>query len=173
MARLAPDPVSGVDTDAPVAEIAGDAESARPDYFSRVNPTLLALLPRHARNVLEVGCGAGALGRAFKAFAPNCRYVGIEYSADAAALAGKHLDQVLCGDIEHVSQLDLDSLLAGGERFDCLVFGDVLEHLRDPWAALRRLLPLPPGRCSFKSLLIELQPTASSRGSFSGNPSAQ
>jgi 2-polyprenyl-3-methyl-5-hydroxy-6-metoxy-1,4-benzoquinol methylase len=32
--------------------------------------------------------------------------------------------------------------LLADERFDCIVMNDVLEHLVDPWAALRQLRPL-------------------------------
>ena len=120
-----------------VAEAVQD--NSHPDYFSRVNPTLLALLPRHASSVLEIGCGSGALGRAFKTFAPNARYVGVEFDSTAAGNARRYLDQVVHGDVE---SLDPATLIEHGERFDALVFGDVLEHLRDPWQTLSRLLPL-------------------------------
>ena len=39
-------------------------------YHDRVNPDLLWRIPVTARTVLEVGCGSGALGQAFKARQP-------------------------------------------------------------------------------------------------------
>src|SRR5207248_2616993 len=44
----------------------------------------------------------------------------------------------LVGDAE---ELDLETEL-GGERFDAILFADVLEHLRDPAALLKRVRPL-------------------------------
>lgn len=52
---------------------------------------------------------------------------GIESFEDAAKEAEKELDHVLCGNIEQMA-LPYDH-----EQFDCIIFGDVLEHLLDPW----------------------------------------
>ena len=45
--------------------------------------------------------------------------------------------------LDEVLELDLDALdgLPHGEAFDAMIFGDVLEHLRDPARLLRVLLP--------------------------------
>jgi SAM-dependent methyltransferase len=106
---------------------------AAADYFDRVNPDLLQRIPVTARAVLEVGCGAGALGAAFKAIRPEVVYVGLEQVEAAARVASGRLDHVLRADAEdpHLTLPDLPPL-------DCLIYGDVLEHLRDPWATLRR-----------------------------------
>jgi 2-polyprenyl-3-methyl-5-hydroxy-6-metoxy-1,4-benzoquinol methylase len=96
--------------------------------------------------VLELGCGAGGTGRAMLAAGKAGRYVGIELSESAAAVAAEHLSQVLVGDVE---SLDLTPL-AG--RFDALVISEVLEHLRDPWTTLGRLVAcLKPGGAVFAS----------------------
>jgi SAM-dependent methyltransferase len=50
--------------------------------------------------------------------------------------AAVHLDQVVCGDIETM-ELSWDDA-----SFDVVICGDVLEHLADPWRALRRLSAL-------------------------------
>ena len=44
-------------------------------------------IPVTARAVLEVGCGAGALGAAFKAIRPEVVYVGLEQVEAAAKVA--------------------------------------------------------------------------------------
>jgi SAM-dependent methyltransferase len=107
--------------------------AAAADYYDRVNTDLLQRIPVTARAVLEVGCGAGALGAAFKAIRPEVVYVGLEQVEAAARLASGRLDHVLRADAED-PQLALPEL----PPLDCLIYGDVLEHLKDPWATLRR-----------------------------------
>ena len=96
---------------------------------------MLPYLPETARRVLEVGCGSGAFAAVLKG-ARNAYVAGIEPQPAAAAQAAGRLDRVIEGDIDAgIEQL-------GGERFDCIVFNDVLEHLIDPWAALAAVRPL-------------------------------
>ena len=116
-----------------------------PQYYNNANPHLLAFMSRRHQHVLEIGCGMGALGEAFKKeYNPQCIYRGVEYEEDAAEQAAKRLDSVLCGDVEAMSNADLG--IEEGS-LDCLIYGDVLEHLHDPWAELSRrsLLVKPRG----------------------------
>jgi SAM-dependent methyltransferase len=110
-----------------------------PTYFSNVNPDLLRWLPVDASRVLEIGCGAGSLGRAFLARSPSARYFGIEIFADAARQAALFLNHVIVGDIEQPATLAALDRILGSDGLDLLVFGDVLEHLRDPWRVLSEL----------------------------------
>ncbi len=108
------------------------------------NPTLLALMPVDAGRVVEVGCSTGALARAYRALNPGGDYIGIELDAGYAAAAETVCSRVLTVDIEQID----DAALAGLAPVDCWVFGDALEHLRDPWRLLARLRPtLAPGGC--------------------------
>jgi SAM-dependent methyltransferase len=84
--------------------------------------------------VLEFGCASGYMSEALRDRL-GASVVGVELDAEAAQLAAVHTERVLVGDAE---ELDLEAEL-GGERFDAIVFADVLEHLRDPSALLRRV----------------------------------
>jgi SAM-dependent methyltransferase len=106
----------------------------------RHNPDLLGLLPEAARRVVEVGCSSGALAREYKQLNPACHYLGIEIVTEYAQLARRHCDCVLELDVE---SLDRDRV--AGLEADCWIFGDSLEHLRDPWELLRRIrASIPP-----------------------------
>ena len=106
-------------------------EDNAPTYYDNLNEGLLDSIPPGAGLVLEAGCGAGRLGMEYKARNPGSLYYGVEILAPAAAMAATRLDMALCGSIDAV---DL-SFLAG--KVDCIVYGDVLEHLVDPWAVLK------------------------------------
>lgn len=101
---------------------------------------LEALVPTDAKSVLDVGCGPGQLGAALKRRGV-ARVVGVELNPEAARAAGGVLDEVVSCDIE------TEELPFPDESFDCLVYGDVLEHLVDPWAVLQshRRLVKPGG----------------------------
>ena len=98
----------------------------------RHNEELLAMVPRDARRIVEVGCSSGALAREYKKINPNCHYTGVELVPAYAELARRYCDSVIEMDIEVVTVEDL----AGRLACDCWIFADVLEHLRDPWALL-------------------------------------
>jgi SAM-dependent methyltransferase len=99
-------------------------------------PDIEALVPPGTQALLDVGCGTGRLGASLKALGIP-RVVGVELNPRAAEEARAALDEVVVADIER------DELPFEDASFDCIVYGDVLEHLVDPWATLvrqRRLL---------------------------------
>lgn len=100
-----------------------------------INPELMALIPATARRVVDVGCMKGSLAKVHRAAHPDCEVYGIDIDADYAAAAAEHCNRALAGDIETMDAALFDSLFPS----DCWVFGDCLEHLRDPWAVLRRV----------------------------------
>ena len=104
-------------------------------YFDNINPDLLDRIPLNANRILEVGCGSGALGCAYKLRNPSVEYFGIELDSNAAIQASKVLDTVYCVDVESEDWTRFD-----GVKFDCIVFGDVLEHLKEPWNCLKLLM---------------------------------
>jgi GT2 family glycosyltransferase/tetratricopeptide (TPR) repeat protein/2-polyprenyl-3-methyl-5-hydroxy-6-metoxy-1,4-benzoquinol methylase len=100
-------------------------------YFHWPRPDLLELVPEEAKRVLDVGCAAGAFGESLKR-RQKCEVVGIELDAQAAAEAKGRLDKAVEADVE---ALDLSPL----GKFDAIVCGDILEHLREPGEVLCRL----------------------------------
>jgi 2-polyprenyl-3-methyl-5-hydroxy-6-metoxy-1,4-benzoquinol methylase len=118
--------------------------------YTGARPEVQALVPREARRVLDLGCAAGALGAGLKARG-DVAVVGVELDPAHAREAQRRLDRVVLGDIEELLAGDAAERLGSG--FDCLVAADVLEHLRDPWTALRRAAALlAPGATVVVSL---------------------
>lgn len=85
--------------------------------------------------VLELGPATGYMSRVFGE--RGCSVVGIEYDAGMAERAAGFCERMIVGDLD---ALDLEAEL-GDERFDAIVAADVIEHLKDPLGALRRLRP--------------------------------
>lgn len=99
------------------------------------NQDLLSLIPLDARRVVEVGCSTGALAGMYLGMNPSCDYVGIELNPQSAARARERCRRVLNCAVEDLPDEDFQALLPA----DCWVFGDVLEHLTDPWSVLKRI----------------------------------
>jgi len=97
------------------------------------NQDLLERVPLTARVVLDVGCGTAALAAAYRKRNPRARLLGIDKDPALAARAAERLDELATVDVEN-DPLPFDV----SEGIDCIVYGDVLEHLRDPWSVLTR-----------------------------------
>lgn len=105
-------------------------------YEDRPRMELMGLLDVPFRDVLEIGCGAGATGRVIKQQHPGVVYRGIEIDRAAAVEARKVLDHVVAGDVETMVMEDTGIPRQG---IDLVIIADVLEHLYDPWKLLRTL----------------------------------
>jgi 2-polyprenyl-3-methyl-5-hydroxy-6-metoxy-1,4-benzoquinol methylase len=115
-------------------------ETARPEIQARV--------PLDARAILDLGCSTGALGAALKA-RQDAVVLGVELGREYAEEAEGRLDRVIVGDVESFAA----GPLPPEAPFDCLIAADVLEHLADPWAALRGAAAmLAPGGAAIVSL---------------------
>lgn len=88
--------------------------------------------------VLEVGCGVGAQTVHLAGNNPSCAITSIDRSATSIAEARRRVGARGLDNVTFV-QADLDELPSGPASFDHLFVCFVLEHLRDPAAALRRL----------------------------------
>lgn len=83
-------------------------------------------------NVLEVGCDCGGNGVGIKEIYPDCHLYGMELNPNSAKIATTIYDEVVVGNAEEME------LPFGSVNFDIVIFGDVLEHLRDPQRMLKK-----------------------------------
>jgi len=116
-------------------------------YFATARREILPHLPERFERLLDLGCGAGATVAAIRALrgaAAPFWAGGVELDEAAAAEAERHCDRVWRGDVE-AGAFDADIKPGSLDVVLCL---DVLEHLADPWAMVKRLSPLlaPGGR---------------------------
>jgi O-antigen biosynthesis protein len=100
-------------------------------YYLRARDDLIRLVPLSAKRILEIGCASGMTGKALQERSLD-ELVGVELIEEVAENAKPYYTRVFAGDIE---QLELP-FEAG--HFDCIIYGDVLEHLVDPWALLKK-----------------------------------
>ncbi len=101
-----------------------------PDDPDDVRAIAVGLIGSNKR-VLEFGCATGRVSKALKD--RGCTVVGVEQDSEMASVAEKVVDHLVQIDLD-VSSLDIE---LGGETFEAALFGDVLEHLRDPLSVLR------------------------------------
>lgn len=112
------------------------------DIPSNAHAMQFALVPNGA-HVLDIGCGSGILGEALQQ-KKHCLVDGVDHDAEAIAIAKGRLHEARTIDLEHPGWSDQLALGA----YEAIIFGDVLEHTRDPEAILReaRRLLVPNGR---------------------------
>lgn len=79
--------------------------------------------------VLEIGCDLGATLLEIKNRFPNCKTYGLDINEEAVKIAAEITD-VKVGNVEEQN-------LPFEDCFDYIIFGDVLEHLRNPHGVLR------------------------------------
>jgi len=108
-----------------------DRDRAAQGYWSTVNRDVLREVPRDARRVLDVGCGSGGTGAALKR-RQQVEVHGIELHEEAAEKARLVLDGVIRGDAEKMT------LPFRPAYFDCIIYGDIVEHLVWPGDVVRR-----------------------------------
>src|ERR1022692_3826120 len=82
------------------------------------------------KRVLDVGCDTGYLGEALGAL--GNKVWGFELSEETAAVARERMIDCTVGDLERTSLVEVFE----PHSFEVVIFGDVLEHLRDPLPVL-------------------------------------
>jgi glycosyltransferase involved in cell wall biosynthesis len=91
---------------------------------------IVDVIPDYCKHIVDVGCGAGALGRLLKRTRKDVQVLGVESAGYQADRARRVLDSV------HIAAVD-DPIPTEWPTPDCVVFANTLEHLQDPWKTLR------------------------------------
>lgn len=92
----------------------------------------MLLMVQPGSRVLETGCANGRFSRVLVEH--DCSVVGVEIDEGAASDAAQFCERVIVGNLEDP---EIQQQIPDG--FDLLLFGDVLEHLAEPWNVLRAL----------------------------------
>jgi 2-polyprenyl-3-methyl-5-hydroxy-6-metoxy-1,4-benzoquinol methylase len=108
-------------------------EEKNSDYYSYVRHDLIQMIEGNNNKILDVGCGDGQTGWALKRSGKAKEVVGIELVEGPAKRAENRLDKVIHGDVEKIT------LSFQSEYFDYIIWGDVVEHLIDPWRVIKQL----------------------------------
>lgn len=100
-----------------------------------INQELMNMIPSESCCIVDVGCMHGQMANIYKKQNPAVKYIGIDIDPDYATVAAQYCDYAIAADIESMSDEDFLKLFPS----DCWIFGDCLEHLKDPWLILKKI----------------------------------
>lgn len=118
------------------------------EYSIGVRDDLLKYIDVKRENtaILDIGCALGGDFCTIKEINPEVELCGIELDPQTAAIAKMFAD---------VRNTNIEETIVPEwrEKFDCVIMGDVIEHLIDPWAALKNVYDMmKPGGCIIASI---------------------
>ena len=88
------------------------------------------------KRVIDFGCATGYFSQLLTK--KGCTVTGVEINPEAAKFAEQYCEQVIVADLDFVSV----TAILPKQAFDVAVFGDVLEHLRNPWKVVSEIRQL-------------------------------
>ncbi|MFD2932528.1 class I SAM-dependent methyltransferase [Spirosoma flavum] len=98
-------------------------------YYAHERHEMLKYIPQNVKYILDVGCSSGAFGSSIREKF-NCEVWGIEPDKKSSEKARLVLNKVFNTFFDE----NIDLL---NQKFDCIFFNDVLEHLVSPFDALQ------------------------------------
>ena len=123
-----------------------EISSPNVDYYHQLKDWMLPLIATAPNIVMDLGCASGVFGRKLLEVGKAKEMYGAEMFESAAAQAAEIYTKVYVGDVE---QLDLEF----DNKFDYVICGDILEHLKDPYTVTRNIFQwLKPGGSLFVCL---------------------
>lgn len=106
-------------------------------YSVNLRLDLLSMMDmeRPGLRVLDASCACGTNLMRIREANPSAKLYGIELNEKTAAIA-RCFGEISNEDVEQLDRPDWDG------TFDYVIAGDIIEHLRDPWAAVRHFARL-------------------------------
>jgi len=102
-------------------------------FYNNANKFILQFYGGEQK-VLDIGCGTGLLAKAIRNINPDAMITGIDLSLQVKPEAEKNLDCFILVNLENDSDFpEFD------QKFDLIILGDVLEHLKRPDTLLSKL----------------------------------
>jgi 2-polyprenyl-3-methyl-5-hydroxy-6-metoxy-1,4-benzoquinol methylase len=95
------------------------------EIYESINPLIIDLYSRENK-ILDIGCSVGALAEKIKSINNEAVIYGIDRSKKAGKIAPERLDKFFCLDLDSQAFPKFDI------KFDLIILGDVLEHLKRP-----------------------------------------
>lgn len=106
-----------------------------PEYHSHARPELVQHVPEDARAIIDLGCGDGATLALLRENRPDRYCYGIESDFQAVSRAASRMPEVgvLREDLwEMVCSSTALTKKRGRHWWDCIIMGDILEHMPYP-----------------------------------------
>jgi len=92
---------------------------------------VLSLIPKEAKNILDIGCGEGISLQHFANAFPNASVIGVDYLNENVAICQQYKLSCLKGDVYNLDFQD--------KSIDAVIFMEVIEHLDYPGKAIREI----------------------------------
>ena len=95
---------------------------------------IVSLLPLNPKNILDIGCSSGFLGKYIKA-KHKCFYCGLDNNSSDLVIAKKFIDKTIIINLETQKIVTQTPSV----KFDVIILADILEHLTHPEKILKQL----------------------------------
>lgn len=103
-------------------------------HRSTLKDSLVYLIPPDAKLVLEIGCGTGERGSAYKRINPHGQYIGIDGDRKSLSSANQRLDHIFYSPISQLANLNITL-----GSVDCVVISDNLAQVIEPVKLLQTI----------------------------------